>query len=409
MARIRLIEFGSRTDAVREMERIGVDPAGIAMMAPKQFHRNLRIDDLSPAQANILKQDALSLGAEAAVAKGVVSCEASLTGCVLSGTEKQLRELVRKLGHQPYGLKAIGREIEAALNCIEADVIVFKGVSRTWNISGRALVMGVLNVTPDSFSDGGKYGSTDAAIERGIAMLEEGADIIDVGGESTRPGAKPVSEAEELTRVIPVIEGLVRKGAAVSVDTTKAAVARAGVDAGAEIVNDISAMTRDAQMAGVVASSGAGVILMHMRGEPGSMQSMTDYGDVAAEVYAFLDGALRGAVAAGIDIEKTAVDPGIGFAKDADGSLELLRRLREFTSFGRPVLVGTSRKSFIAKALGADKYADAASRGVPTLATVCAAVTNGASIVRVHDVEETREAVNMLAAIKGKSNNAVKA
>jgi dihydropteroate synthase len=248
----------------------------------------------------------------------------------------------------------------------------------------RTLVMGIVNVTPDSFSDGGAFAETDVAVAHGKRLLADGADILDVGGESSRPGSEPVPVEEELRRVIPVVDRLAREaGAIVSVDTTKARVAAEAIAAGACIVNDISALRFDARMADVVAHTKAGVVLMHMLGEPKTMQSDPRYGDVVAEISAFLRARMEAAVAAGIRPESVVLDPGIGFGKTLEHNLEILRRLPEFGSLQRPILVGPSRKAFLGKLLGDLPPAD---RVEGTAAAVALAIHGGASIVRVHDV-----------------------
>jgi dihydropteroate synthase len=253
--------------------------------------------------------------------------------------------------------------------------------------------MGVVNVTPDSFSDGGLFLEADAAIAHGRQLLAEGADIVDVGGESTRPGAEPVSEEEELQRVLPVVEGLA--GARISIDTTKAAVAREAIDAGAEIVNDVSALRFDPKLAGVVAESGARCVLMHMLGEPRTMQRDPRYEDVVAEVKAFLEERLTFAVGQGVAEERIWLDPGIGFGKTVRHNLELLRRLDEIAAVGRPVVVGTSRKSFLGKLThGRPEH----ERLPGTIATNVLALERGASVFRVHDVAPVVDALRVAAA-----------
>jgi dihydropteroate synthase len=267
-------------------------------------------------------------------------------------------------------------------------------------------LMGVVNVTPDSFSDGGRYLQAEAAIAHGEQLLDEGADIIDVGGESTRPGADPVSAEEELERVAPVIEGLARRhpGAAISIDTSKAAVARAALAAGARLVNDVSALRADPQMVGLVAAGGADCVLMHMQGEPRTMQADPRYDDVVAQVGDFLADRIEVARAAGVAEGALAADPGIGFGKTVEHNLRLLAGLPALAErVGVPVLVGTSRKTFVGKVLA---RAGAASGDLPvdqreegTLATVVWAVERGASIVRVHDVLPAVRVVRLLDAV----------
>jgi len=257
-------------------------------------------------------------------------------------------------------------------------------------------IMGVVNVTPDSFSDGGAFLDRDAAIDHGLRLAFEGADVLDVGGESTRPGADPVPASEELDRVIPVIEGIRARNDSVriSIDTSKAAVAAAALDAGAGYVNDVTALRGDPEMAALVAERRVDVCLMHMLGTPRTMQAEARYGDVVADVKAFLAERIEAAVAAGIALERIEVDPGIGFAKTIEHNLELLARLRELTALGRPLVVGTSRKSFLGTITGRET----AERVPATLATVVMAYERGASMFRVHDVAPARDALAVAAA-----------
>lgn len=254
----------------------------------------------------------------------------------------------------------------------------------------RPRLMGVLNITPDSFSDGGRYLSVAAALDQGRRLAAAGADLIDVGGESTRPGAAHVGLQQELDRVLPVLEALhCEVDVPLSIDTTKSTVARAAIAAGAEFVNDISGLTFDTAMAGAVAEAGAGLFVMHTRGRPATMQADTRYADLLAEVAAALRESVVMALAAGVAADRIAVDPGIGFGKDVAGNLELLRRLPELAARGRPILLGTSRKSFIGRVLGVE---DPAARQAGTLATVALGVASGARLFRVHEIGPAREA-----------------
>jgi dihydropteroate synthase len=272
---------------------------------------------------------------------------------------------------------------------------------------GGFRVMGIVNVTPDSFSDGGAFLQADAAIVHGLELAGEGAEILDIGGESTRPGADPVSVEEELRRVVPVIEGLAAAGtnAQISIDTSKAAVAAAALRAGASLVNDVSAFRADPEIAAVVADSGAECCLMHMLGEPRTMQRDPRYGDVVDEVRAFLEERVRFAVGEGVREERIMLDPGIGFGKTVTHNLELLRRLDELAALGRPLLIGTSRKSFLgriaADAAGKAEPLDAQHRLAGTIATNVLALERGASVFRVHDVAPVSEALAVAAATLG--------
>ncbi|MGZ4141479.1 MAG: dihydropteroate synthase [Actinomycetota bacterium] len=263
-------------------------------------------------------------------------------------------------------------------------------------LSERAHVMGILNVTPDSFSDGGRYFDVEAALKQGIALADDGADLIDVGGESTRPGADPVETAEEIRRVVPVIEALADAvSVPISIDTMKAEVARAALDAGSAVVNDVSAGRFDPSLLRLVADRGAPVVLMHMLGEPRTMQQNPTYRDVVAEVAAFLDARASDARATGIAPDRIVIDPGFGFGKTPAHNLVLLKELRRFTELGHAVLVGTSRKSFI----GATLDLPIEQRLEGTAATVALAIANGAAIVRVHDVEPMRRVASMVEAV----------
>jgi dihydropteroate synthase len=276
---------------------------------------------------------------------------------------------------------------------------------RTLAFGGRFYVMGILNVTPDSFSDGGRFLDPNAAIQRGLEMAEAGADIIDVGGESTRPGAEAVGAEEEIERVVPVIEGLSRRlkstpaaeRALISVDTSKAAVARAALEAGASIVNDISGLGFDAEMPGVVARAGAALVIMHIRGTPRTMQSDTDYDDLLAEIHDYLAERRDRAVEAGVAPDKIILDVGIGFGKSVAQNIELIREQGRFFDLGCPLLLGASRKSFLGAIL--NKPSD--QRIFGGAATVACGLLAGADIVRVHDVAQMRDVVRVAEAIAG--------
>ncbi|HLY75900.1 MAG TPA: dihydropteroate synthase [Planctomycetota bacterium] len=255
----------------------------------------------------------------------------------------------------------------------------------------RTTVMGVLNVTPDSFSDGGNWMDPDRAVRHARRMVRDGADLVDVGGESTRPRARPVPVSEEIRRVVPVIRRLAAERILVSIDTSKAAVAAAAFQAGAKILNDVTALRGDRAMAKAAARAGVGVILMHMKGSPGTMQVNPEYGDVVAEISDFFREILKTAWRAGIERDKIILDPGIGFGKLPEHNLEILRRLDEFRSLGRPLAIGTSRKSFIGRALGRQVHDRLSGTG----ATVAAAILRGADLVRVHDVREMSDVARM--------------
>lgn len=391
----RLLHIATPAEAKRELETIGVDPAGIGMMAPKMLSRCVKLSALLCSQANILKQEMLSLGGDAAVARGTVACSISHTDVILMGTDKQLDKLCSRLAPQPFSLPAVATELKEILHHAASPPSIWRTARRTLSLH-RPLIMGILNVTPDSFSDGNQFFLPHKAIDRAREMVDEGADIIDIGGESTRPGAPPVSADKEHRRIIPVIEALAGiLPCAISVDTWKSSVARSALDAGAEIINDISGLQFDPQMAEVIARSGAAAVLMHTSGSPETMQGKTGYVDLIGEIVGALDRSCRQASEAGVERDRIAIDPGIGFGKDVEQNLEILRRLNEFSSLGFPLLVGTSRKSFIGRMLNRDPE----DRLMGTSATVTLAVANGAHIVRVHDVREMRDTADMAHAI----------
>jgi dihydropteroate synthase len=260
------------------------------------------------------------------------------------------------------------------------------------------LLIGVVNVTPDSFSDGGLYLNPERAIRHGRKLIDEGAEVLDIGGESTRPGSEGVTADDELARVAPVLEKLAGGGARISIDTSKSAVAEAALDAGAEIVNDITALRSDPELAGLCAERGCGVLLMHMLGTPRTMQEDPTYEDVVDDVRAFLAERIEHALTAGVAEERIWVDPGIGFGKTLEHNLVLLHRLGELRSLGRPICVGTSRKSFIGKVTGRDMD----ERLGGTIASNVLALANGAEVFRVHDVRPVREALEVAEVILGR-------
>jgi dihydropteroate synthase len=267
----------------------------------------------------------------------------------------------------------------------------------------RPLVMGIVNVTPDSFSDGGRHADVEAAIEHGLALVAAGADILDVGGESTRPFSEPVAEAEELGRVSEVVRRLAATGGVpVSIDTSKAAVAERAVDLGAEIINDVTGLEGDPRMIDVARQSGAGVCAMHMQGTPRTMQLDPRYGDVVAEIHAYLAARRDALIASGIPLERICLDPGIGFGKTHEHNLDLMRHAGRFLDLGAPILIGHSRKGFLTKALerSLGRPATEADRDAATAGAACAVAAQGIQIVRVHAVGLVRSALDLFAALE---------
>lgn len=392
---IRILSLDTPDLARQELERIGVDPAGIVRMLPKLDQLPLLIPKVRAVAANIIKQEMLSLGGDAAVARGTVACSVETSDVLLIGNRKQLQGLVQKLTLQPFGLKLLAARIDRLLKQQRPGI---------WQTSRRSLslekplIMGILNITPDSFSDGGRFSNLEQAVHHALQLEAEGADLLDIGGESTRPGAPQISAEEERARVLPVVEALANKlSIPISIDTWKSSVADACLQAGAEIINDISGLGFDPAMADVVARHHAGLVLMHTRGTPQEMQQDTSYDNLLGEVLASLKNSADLALQAGVTAGQIAVDPGICFAKDLQGNLVLLRRLSELHCLGYPLLVGTSRKSFIGKVLQKPEPHD---RLFGTAATVALAVQHGAQILRVHDVAAMRDVALMANAIQ---------
>ena len=379
------------------MRGIDCDPYGIEAMLPKMLHLNVLLEGIKCNVANIIKQEMLSVGGDAAVSRAAVSCSVMETDCVIMGTTKQIQRLSDKISIQPLGLSIISKAIKELLANVSKDMFILKTCRREIVLGDKTWIMGILNVTPDSFSDGGVFKDTDDAVEYGLKMMDEGADIIDIGGESSRPGAGPVTLEEEIARVIPVIKGLERRiKIPLSIDTTKAEVARIAVESGADIVNDISAMTFDRRMGNMVADTGAAIILMHMRGTPEDMQKGDlSYRSLRGDIIAFLEDKKEKAEIAGISPENIMIDPGIGFGKTWQDSMRLLKYLSEFRVMGRPIVTGPSRKAFIGKITGGGPT----ERMEGTAAAVTAAIMNGTNVVRVHDVKAMKRVAAMADAI----------
>lgn len=394
---MKIIKISNLEEAVTIFQKIGVDPYGIEAMTPKTINFNILLKDKPCKIGNIIKQEMLSIGGEAAVARGTIDCSIASTDILIMGTLKQISALIKKIEKQPFGLKLIAQDILEVLKNNRQNQYVLKTSQREIILGKRTIVMGILNVTPDSFSDGGLFYNHKNAVERGLEMIDEGADIIDIGGESSRPGAKSVDAKTELTRVIPIIEKLVKKSnTPISIDTTKAKVARHALATGAEIVNDISALSGDKKMAKTVSAAGSAVILMHMRGNPQNMQKNNlVYNDLMGEIISYLKTSSEKAMSAGIDKNCLVIDPGIGFGKTAEDNYKIIKNLSELKGLGIPIMVGTSRKSFIGKVTGGEPH----ERNEGTAATVAAAIINGSQIVRVHDVAAMKKVCAVVDAI----------
>ncbi|MBE0446555.1 MAG: dihydropteroate synthase [Actinobacteria bacterium] len=369
-------------------------------MSPKAIHRLIKIAGVDSRAANIIKQEMLSRGGDAAAPWELYKLDERKVDIILMGTLRQFDELCQKLALQPFGLPRLAEGINKALYNYAKSLPTIEVGRFKLDLSARTHVMGVLNITPDSFSDGGRYFGHTTAVDQARQMVLDGADIIDIGGESARPGAEPVTSEEEINRVVPVIKELAGElDVPISIDTYKPEVARRALDAGASIINDISGL-RDDKMIELAVERCTPVVIMHMQGTPKDMQLKPSYVDVVAEVADWLDGQAEKAATAGLPRDKILIDPGIGFGKNLEHNLELMRRLSEFRSLGYPVVLGTSRKSFIGTVL--DLPVEERIEG--TLATIIYGVTQGVSIIRVHDVKEAMRASRMTDAIMGRGH-----
>ena len=379
-----------------ELKNIGVHQASIETFMNKSAILPLKVLKVRTPAANIIKQEMLACGGDCAIHAGCVVCAQDHSDILLLGTKKHYRLLLQKMAMMPYfGLPKIREELQlflenAPLKTILADNRVLE--------YDHVVVMGILNITPDSFYADSRVRSIDEVINRAGQMLRDGAEILDIGGESTRPGSDSINPQEEIARIVPVVEALRKEypQSILSIDTYHAETAEATLASGADIINDISAMEYDEKMIDVVVKNNAPVILMHMRGTPKNMQQNTEYGNVVEEVSKYLKERAEMLRGHNFPKEKIILDPGIGFAKNVDQNLKLMQGLSEMTGSDYPVLLAASRKSTIGKVLG-DIPPEARLAG--TIATSCQAVYAGANMVRVHDVKENIQAIRMLEAI----------
>lgn len=374
----RILTLESPAQVEAEMAAIGVDPIGARIMVPKAVFRAVKIEGVGTAAANIIKQQMLSKGGEAALNRSSCLSTGESTDVLLLGTMRQYRLLIARLRMQPFGLRRLADAIREALTSFDAPPRPTRCGSVTFDWGSRTYIMGIINLTTDSFSGDGLGQDIDAVVAQARRFVEEGADILDLGGESTRPGHDPVTAEEELRRVLPALYA-VRQEVSVplSVDTYKSEVADAALEAGANLINDVWGCRRDPRIAEVAAARNAPIVLMHN-------QEGTDYQDLMADLVRSLRESTAIARAAGVLESNIIVDPGIGFGKRREHNLEVLARLGELRVFGQPILLGTSRKSTIGHLLGTPPQ----DRIEGTAATVALGIANGADIVRVHDVKE---------------------
>jgi dihydropteroate synthase len=388
----RVIELLTLPRAIRKMSDLDEVQESAADRLAMRARRALRLDAVDPDAGELLKQEAQALGI--LIFDGVPAGQ-GVAPRILVADDETLRRLGAVL--ESRGEKALGAAIRGTLTSYQRSnfFIPFADGERM-DLGVKTRVMGILNVTPDSFADGGEFEGIEDAVEAAAKMAEAGADVVDVGGESSRPGAEPVPEEEELRRVVPVVEGIKRELAVrVSVDTIKAKVARRAIDAGADMVNDISSFT-DPGMLRLLRDARVPVVVMHMRGTPRTMQQDTRYVDLMSSVVGFLRKTVQKALASGVADDKILVDPGLGFGKSAAGNLQILRELPTLKSVGRPILIGASRKSFI----GAVLDLPVAERLEGSLAVAAMAVWQGAHMIRAHDVAATVRVVRTIDAIR---------
>lgn len=394
MLSARIIKINNREEAQKQLAAINCDSAGVNIMARKAVFKVVKLEGITTKAANLLKQTFLAKGGEVAVARGTADLSVEFTDVLICATMKQYQFALAQLKQQPWGLPQVAAAIENILQQ-EAEFPTRRYSWQDKQLSiepGRTLVMGILNVTPDSFSDGGRYNNLAAAVQHVQEMIAAGADIIDIGAESTRPyGSKIISAQEEADRLLPVLEKVLPVcSVPVSIDTYKASVAEAALKMGAHIINDIWGLQYDAGMADVIAKYNVPVVIMH------NQETSTYNRDIMSEIGGFLEKSIAIGTAAGITADKFIVDPGIGFAKNTPQNLAVLARLDELKSLGCPILLGTCRKRFIGDVL--DLAVNEREEG--TAATVAYGICHGAQIVRVHNVKVMARIAKMTDAIK---------
>ncbi len=398
---MQIIQFNQPDEIRKILLDIGVDPYGIKIMLPKATSFSIRLNAISNIGANILKQEMLSLGGDVAIARDAITGKIKKTDCLIIGQLAQIKALVQKLKIQPLGLHKIALDLDQNIKNYTKNNFILSLRKGYLNLSNKTHIMGIINTTPDSFSGDGLYcaGSTDylnLALNKAKEMVKDGADIIDVGGQSSRPGTKNITTKEELRRTIPIIKLLSKKlKTPLSIDTTKPEVAKAALQEGAQIINDISGL-RDKTMRKLAAKYKAAVVIMHMLGKPINMQKIINYRSLIEDINSYLKNAIDSAQDAGIKPDKIIIDPGIGFGKTPAHNLEIIKNLADFKYLGKPILLGSSKKSFIAKVLGSDLE----TRPIGSLAVNLIAAQKGVNILRVHDVKTTFQVLKMLKAVE---------
>jgi dihydropteroate synthase len=383
-------------EAALQLKAVGADELGTGLMEGRMIHLNLKVEHIPPRVAHLLKQAMRDIGGDAAVDGRGLDCSVERVDTLLTGSREQMEKLLLKLD-QDGALDTLKRILEETLKALSKSRFSIRCRGKRVALGPRTLIMGILNVTPDSFSDGGLFFDKEKAIAQGLKMVEEGADFLDIGGESTRPGSKPVDDGEEIGRVVPVIASLSRQvKVPISIDTRKSVVARKAIDAGAQIINDVSGLSYDPELAAVAAKEDLPIVLMHIRGVPETMQKDVHYSSLFSEILQTLKRAVQKAESAGVDPGQILVDPGIGFGKGLEDNLRIIRNLSELRILGKPILLGTSRKTFIGKILDAGVE----DRLEGTLSSTVAGVMNGAHVIRCHDVLPVKKAIAIADAIR---------
>lgn len=405
----RILSFNNQLDLIRQLRDIKVDEYGIKIMAPKADSYLIKLERISSIAANILKQEMLSLGGDVAISRRSITGADKFTACLLMGNLTQLNRLIDKLKMQPFRLCEISSNLKKVIADYRKDKFKVKCRNYTLDTSSRTLIMGIINVTTDSFSGDGLLSPIfnikgqnleKIVLKKAEQIVKEGADIIDIGAESSRPGSKPIDTEDEIRRLLPCLKVLVKEyKIPISVDTYKPQVAKVALDLGISIVNDITGL-KSPQMKRLISKYRAGAVIMHMKGAPRTMQKNPKYESLVDEIISFLKSAIDSAIEFGISPDSLILDPGIGFGKTVEHNLEIIRRLKEFKVLGRPILLGVSRKSFIGKLLNRDID----ERIFGCAAAVALSVREGADIVRVHDIEQMRDVLCICDAVYRQKN-----
>lgn len=391
---MRIIQITNQKEASQIMRQIGADPYGIKIMSPKAVYLAIRLNNLSNINANIIKQEMLALGADAAISRGSLTGKTKKTDILLLGQLLQIKTLAAKLHLQPFGLNKLADQLtENIKNYSKNNFTLFFG-KRALKLGQRTKIMGIINLTPDSFSGDGLYKNNaqpdlKLILTKAQEMIAAGADILDLGGQSSRPGAKKITTKEELSRTIPAIKFLAKRiRVPISIDTNKPEVAEAALDAGAKLINDICGL-RDKRMIKIIAKYNASAVIMHMQNNPQNMQKNIYYRSMIDEIINYLKDSILAAEDGGIDPDKIIIDPGIGFGKTVNHNFEIIKHLKEFKILGKPILIGASRKSFISKTLGSNQTLSG------SIAAAVIAAGQGANIIRCHDILATSNALKI--------------